>query len=119
MQDLPRRNLLGRPVALSDAAGLRARRDVAIESIIEPQSDGVEASLVRLPPDATFAPPVHAHAADRFYLVGEGVMVVCGERLPRFATAFVSAGEDNLELVAGEAGLEVLALQFPARTDPH
>ena len=114
MQDLPKRNLLGDPVALSDAATLCARREVAVETIIEPQPDGVEAWLLRLPPNATFTPPEHAKGADRFYLVGEGVMVARSERLPRFATAFVSADQRDFELVAGEEGLEALALQFPA-----
>ena len=41
-------------------------------------------------------------------------MVARSERLPRFATAFVSADERGFELVAGEQGLEALVLQFPA-----
>jgi hypothetical protein len=114
MQSLPKRNLLGHPVALSDAAALRGRTKVAIETVIEPQPDSVAAWLLRLPPNATFVPPEHAKGADRFYLVGEGVMVARSGRLPRFATAFVSAGERGFELVAGAEGLEALALQFPA-----
>ena len=45
MKDLPRRNLLGHPVALSDEATRRGRTEVAIETIIEPQPDGVAAWL--------------------------------------------------------------------------
>jgi hypothetical protein len=114
MQSLPKRNLLGHGVALSDAATLCVRREIAIETIIEPQPDGVAAWLLSLPPNATFVSPEDAKAADRFYLVGEGAMLAHGERLPRFATAFVSAAERGFELVAGEEGLEALALQFPA-----
>lgn len=114
MQSLPKRNLLGHPVALSDAAMLCARTEVAVETIIEPQPDGVAAWLLRLPPNATFVPPEHAKDADRFYLVGEGVMIARSERLPRFATAFISADERDFALVAGEEGLEALALRFPA-----
>jgi len=118
MQSLPKRNLLGHSVTLSDAATLRGRGEVAVETIIEPQPDGVAAWLLRLPPNATLVPPGHAKGADRFYLVGEGVMIMRSERLPRFATAFVSAGEHDFDLVAGDEGLEVLALQFPARGGP-
>lgn len=117
MENLPKRNLLGHPVALSGVATLCTRTEAAIEPIIEPQPDGVAAWLVRLPPDATFVAPEHAKGADRFYLVAEGVMVARGERLPRFATAFVSAGERAFALVAGDEGLEALVLQFPARGD--
>ena len=114
MQDLPRRNLLGHPVALSGAATLCARREAAIETIIEPQPDGVAAWLLRLPPNAALVPPGHAEGADRFYLVGAGVMNARSERLPRFATAFVSADERVFEMVAGDEGLEALVLQFRA-----
>ena len=116
MKDLPRRNLLGQPVALSDAATRRARSEVAIETIIEPQPDGVAAWLLRLPPNAALVPPADAKGADRFYLVGAGVMNVHNARLPRFATAFVSAGERVIEMVAGDEGLEALVLQFPQGT---
>ena len=115
MQSLPKRNLLGH----RSRAFRRGRRcapvsEVAIETIIEPQPDGVAAWLLRLPPSATFVLSEKAEGADRFYLVGEGVMVARSERLPRFATAFVSADERDFELVAGEEGLEALVLQFPA-----
>jgi len=113
MQTVPKRNLLGHPVTLSGAAMLCARTEVTVETIIEPQLDGVAAWLLRLPPNATLVPPGHAKGADRFYLVGEGVMVARSKRLPRFATSFVSADERDFALVAEEDGLEVLALQFP------
>ena len=114
MQSLPKRNLLGHSVALSGAATLCARTEAAVETIIEPQPDGVAAWLLRLPPNAALVPPERAEGADRFYLIGEGVMIARSERLPRFATAFVSSDERDFEPVAGAEGLEVLALQFPA-----
>ena len=89
---------------------------MAIETIIESQPDGVAAWLLRLPPNAALVPPGDAKGADRFYLVGAGVMNARGAQLPRFATAFVSADERVFELVAGEEGLEALVLQFPAGT---
>jgi len=117
MQSLPKRNLLGPSVALSDSVTRCARAQITVETLIEPQSNGVAAWLLRVPPKATLAPPEHAARGDRFYLVGEGVLYALGRRLPRFATAFVSADERDLELVAGEEGLEVLALQFPTTLD--
>jgi hypothetical protein len=116
METFPKRNLLGDPVALSDAATRRARKNVILEAIIAPQPDGVAAWLVRLPPNATFILPEHQQGADRFYLVGDGVLVARSERLPRFATAFVSADAHGFELVADAEGLEAVVLQFPAGT---
>lgn len=115
MEDLPRRNILGRTIAPSTCDALRARTDVAIEPVIEPQADGVAAWLLRLPPGMAHRLSSAAIRGDRFYLVGEGEMVAPGGTLPRFATAFVSAEEPDFDVVAGAAGLEVLTLHFPAR----
>jgi hypothetical protein len=118
MRNLPKRNVLGTPVVLSGAATLSARNEVTIEAIIDPQPDGVAACLVRLPPNATFLPPAWTSGADRFCLVCEGVLVAHNDRLPRFATAFASAGERDFELMAGDEGLEALVLRFPAQDAP-
>jgi hypothetical protein len=118
MESVPKRNLHGHAAALSGAATLGARRELAAETIIEPQADGVAAWVFRLPPNTAIEAPAWSQDADRFYLVGEGVMVARGERLPRFATAFVSADECDFELVAGDEGLEALVLQFPTRSIP-
>jgi hypothetical protein len=117
MENLPKRNLLGHPVALSAVTTLCTRTEAAVEPIIEPQPDGVAAWLVRLPANATFGALEPAQGGDRFYLVGTGAMIAHNERLPRFATAFVSADEHDFALVAGDEGLEALVLQFPARGD--
>ena len=41
-------------------------------------------------------------------------MVLGEARYPRLATAWVSADEEPLQVNAGDEGLEVLALQYPA-----
>lgn len=117
MQNLPKRNLLGPSVALSDAPARRTRARAQVEILIEPQSDGVAAWLLRVPPKAMLAPPEQSVRGDRFYLVGEGVLHALGRRLPRFAVAFVSADEREPELVAGEEGLDALVLQFSTTAD--
>ena len=114
MRDVPRRNLLGRVATLSGTDALRARSETAVETLIEAQPDGVAAWLERLPPRARGGGVDAAPRSDRFYLVCEGAMSACGLRLPRFATAFVSANERDFSIVAGAEGLEVLVLQFPS-----
>jgi hypothetical protein len=118
MEDLPKRNLLGRTVALSSRDALRARHDVALEPIIEEQADGVKAWLLRLPPGGVHRERMEAARGDRFYLVGEGGMIAREAPLPRFSTAFVSAGETGFEVAAADEGLEVLVLHFPWRIEP-
>ena len=49
MQSLPKRNLLGPSVALSDPVARCARAQIAVETLLAPQSDGVAAWLLRVP----------------------------------------------------------------------
>lgn len=79
---------------------------------IEPQPDGIAAWMLRVPPGKPVQPPVHPGGAARFYVVIEGELQWQGERLPRFAAAFVS-GEEIHGALAGDAGVRLLALQFP------
>src|SRR6185436_10600992 len=65
MENLPRRNLLGHPVALSSAAALGGRTEAAVEAIIDPQPDGVAGWLFRVPPDNAFVPPASTKEAER------------------------------------------------------
>ena len=116
MEDVPRRNLMGDTIALSDADALRQRSDVAIDTVLERQPDGVMALLLRLPPRAAHRVP--AERADRFYLVTGGAVIARGQRLPRFATAFATADEPDFDLAADEEGLELLVLQFPTMASP-
>lgn len=111
--DTPKRNLFSDAIGVSDARAVRARLDMTIETLLEPQHDGVAAWLWRMPPDAVHR--VDAPGADRFYLVCEGALAAPQGSLPRFATAFVSAEEPDLDIVATADGLEMLVVQFPSR----
>lgn len=113
MKNVTRCHLLGGRVEPSDAAALRMRAEVSTETLIEPQPDGIAASLVRLPPGASASPPELRSGGSRFYLVAAGAMLLNGQRLPRLAASFATADERGFQLVAGDEGLEVLALQFP------
>ena len=114
MQSLPKRNLLGHAFALvrradACAPGAKSRSRRSSSHNRTASRLGYYDCL----PSATFVPPSMRRRADRFYLVCEGVMVARSERLPRFATAFVSADERDFEVVAGEEGLEVLVAAVP------
>lgn len=113
MQRVPKRHLLGNAVRPCTAAELAARRESELITIIEPQVDGIAAWMLRLPGGGGAAGPVHA-GGGRFLAVIGGALHLNGERLPRLATAFVSAEEPAPQLRAGNEGLEVLVLQFPS-----
>jgi redox-sensitive bicupin YhaK (pirin superfamily) len=113
MRKLPKRQLIAEPVQPSGIDALRALREGVVERIVQ-EPDGIAAWMLRIPPGGMLdLPAADDHAGARFYLVVEGEMRCQGERLPRLSTAFVSAEEQGFVLQAGDAGTEVLALQFP------
>lgn len=112
MQRVPKVHRLGNAVRPSDAAALAARGLPEVVTVLEPEASGIAAWTLRLPAGGSAAAPAHA-GGGRFLLVIGGALELNGERLPRFATAFVSAEEPAPALRAGSAGLEVLVLQFP------
>jgi hypothetical protein len=109
MQRVPKRHLLGQRVRPLNSAASKAE----VLSVIEPQADGIAAWLLRVPPEGSAAAPLHP-GGGRYLLVIGGVLALNGERLPRFAAAFLSAEERAAPLRAGNEGLEVLVLQFPS-----
>jgi hypothetical protein len=105
MQRVPKRHLLGHAGRPGEASTL--------STVLEPQADGLAAWMLRLAAGCTAAAPVHP-GGGRFLLVIRGMLELGGERLPRFATAFVSPEETAPQLRAGSEGLELLVLQFPS-----
>jgi hypothetical protein len=112
MQRVPKRHLLGHAGRPSEASALAARREAEVVTVLAPQEDGIAAWLLRLPAGSSTATPVHP-GGGRFLLVIGGVLELNGERLPGLATAFVCAEEAAAPVRAGNAGLELLVLQFP------
>ncbi|MGQ0654353.1 MAG: hypothetical protein ACT4P4_19155 [Betaproteobacteria bacterium] len=109
MQKGPKRHALGKavpPLAPADLAALRAPETI---EIWPPQEDGVCAWMLRIGPNATSATPGQRDTS-RYLLVIGGVLLLDGERLPRFATVFA---RETPALRAADEGVEVLVLQFP------
>jgi len=96
------------PQALQTLAG------PAEETLIAPDAGGLAAWLVRLPAHAQRpAPAGQAPGGGRFYVVTQGALRVGEETLNGLATLFVPQGEP-LDIEAGDTGLELVVLQFPA-----
>jgi hypothetical protein len=112
MQKGPKRHLLGAAVHPEAPDELAARTDIEVVELWAAQPDGIGGWLLRLPPGSTAAAPVRA-GASAYLLVVEGIFQLNNERLPRFATVFVGAGDAAPSLQAGDEGLELLVLQFP------
>jgi hypothetical protein len=112
MLRMPKRHLHG-AVRPSEPSALSRLDNPELQTVLEPQPDGIAAWVARVPPGAAMGSPMHPGGA-RFLLVIGGTLELGGEQLPRFATAFVSSDEHAPMLRAGENGLELLVLQFPA-----
>jgi hypothetical protein len=111
MKDVPRRNLRGKPIDVSEDVDLRNRKELSLQPLIAVQEDGLAAWALRVAPHQTvLAPP---QSGDRFYLVVNGEMRLRDERLIRNSVAFVAPNDSDFNAVAGDAGLELAILQFP------
>jgi len=113
MQRVPKRHLLGPVLRPSEPHALAARQHPELVTLIEPQTDGIAAWMLRVPAGSTSVAPVHP-GGGCFLLVIGGMLELNGEQLPRLSAAFVSAEESMPPLSAGGQGLEVLLLQFPS-----
>ena len=103
----------GAPATQGSAAQLRALDRTVEEVLIEPHESGLAAWIMRLPPSQTApAPPRHANAGGRFYVVTQGSLRTATDELAGLATLSVT-GDETFDLASGTAGLEVLVLQFP------
>jgi hypothetical protein len=92
---------------------LPAAGEVVREVLMPPQSDGVQAVGLRLGPSAVTGGIPH-EGKGQFYLVCSGSVVVDGKELPDRSVVRVEPDDPGVELRAGRAGAQVLALQFCA-----
>lgn len=111
---IPKLQLSSASLPPADAASLAALREAVIEPVIAPKPGGLAAWRVRVPSGAVIEPPDHVNGAGRFHVVIGGSLLHSGEALPYLGTVWTSADEPEFALAAGDAGLDLLVMQFPA-----
>jgi hypothetical protein len=111
MQKVPKRHLMGRPLAIGEDCSRRS--ESSCEEALPPQADGIGGWLLRIPPEGALAAPALANGLGRFYVIVSGRARVTGALLGLLATVFVTPDEEPVEVRAGAEGAEVLVLQFP------
>lgn len=109
----PRRQTLGGPVLPSDAAALRALARPETVALIEREADGMAAWLLRIGPGAEAPMPDPADGGGQYHVVIGGALRRAGEALPPLSCLYVTPDEPSYAACAGNAGLELLVLQFP------
>jgi hypothetical protein len=102
------------PVA-SEAAR-RARKSVSIETVFEPEADGLAGRLYRMGPGQSARMPDPAGTGGIYFVVAEGSVVHAGKELPRLSTIYSCSKEQRLTLEAGPTGADLLVLHFPVMT---
>ena len=112
-RDLRKRQVNAGPWHLSPGPELASRAAPAIETVIEPDAEGLAGWLLRLGCGQCADEPLHSGGGGRYLIVAAGAMVLNGSALPRLACTFASADERAVRIQAGAAGVEVLVLQFP------
>jgi hypothetical protein len=112
-------------VALRSIPGRRHRESVAgplgnlgasAETLFGPDPDGMTAWRYRVAPGESLTGPDPASGRGQYWVVTGGSLSHDDETLPKLSCAFVYPDDAAFRAVAGPDGLEVVAMQFPART---
>jgi hypothetical protein len=113
MKPAPKRHRVSGPLALSNVTSLQSRGCKVLETVIDPEADGLAAWFLRAVPGSTTHTPAAEHSGGQYVIVAGGTLLHDGVKLPRLSCAYVSAGVGPMALQAGPDGLEVLIVQFP------
>lgn len=109
-----KRYVLADPVHPSAAEALAARREAAIDTVLQ-EEDGLAILMLRIPPGGRLAAPDPAQGGGQSMLVAAGTIRHGGALLERLSALFVSPDEPPFVAEAGPEGGEVLILQYPRR----
>lgn len=113
-KDWPKRYVLADPVLPSSPEALRARREPAVDVVLQ-EPDGLAILMLRIPPGGQLAAPDPATGAGQSMVVAAGSILHRGKVLDRLSALFVTADEPPLTARAGPDGAELLVLQYPKR----
>lgn len=102
-------------VAVNAPERLRRRIGSDVETVVEPEADGLTAQVVRLAPHAAIETLDPATGGGQYHLVLAGSLQQEAETLPPNSCVFVRPTEAAPRQVAGPDGAEFLLLQFPRR----
>jgi len=114
----PRRFRLSETVPATDAVALAARASSALDVLLEPEPDGLQAHIFRLGANGTSNLPDAAHGGGQYLVVINGTLIHGGEVLDRLSCLFVTSDEPPMRATAGAEGLEMLILRFPVEQCP-
>jgi hypothetical protein len=89
-----------------------------IDAVLPLDPHGTGAWFVRLPPQDSIVLPSPELGAGRFHIVSSGSMTVGAQPCGPNSVVFTSSNETAFPITAGEGGLELMVVQFPADALP-
>jgi hypothetical protein len=98
------------------AEGPPASRD--IDTVMPLDAHGTGGWFIRLPPRDSLVLPSSELGAGRFHIVSSGSMTAGAEPCGPKSVIFTSSDETAFPITAGEEGLELMVVQFPADALP-
>ena len=102
-----------RQVTSTPCVPARLSGEPRIDTMIEPQADGLAAWMVHIPADTTLEAPAQAGGLGRYYLVADGILLVQDQPLSALSLTWTSGEHEILPLRAGANGASVVVMQFP------
>ena len=100
-------------IGLCSSESVAARRDIALDCVIEPYDDGLASYVLRAGPGIAATGPDPAAGGGQYWLVLNGSVMHAGIEYARHSLAWVSGSEEPYAATAGDAGFEVGVFQFP------
>jgi hypothetical protein len=91
--------------------------ETRVEPVIPGDEDGLAVWLLRAGPNADLVPPDPKGSGGQYWCVVGGEVRVDGGTSVRQSLHWVAPGESSMSLTAGDAGFELLVLQFPMRQE--
>lgn len=100
-------------------AGPLAAPTAPVETLLGPEPDGMAAWRYTLAAGESVTGADPATGGGQYWVVTGGCLTHNGETLPGMSCAFVHPDEPPFQAAAGPEGLEVVAMQFPARGEDY
>jgi hypothetical protein len=113
LKPVARKYALGQPQLPIASELLASLPTVNSAPLIEPEANGLMASIIRVPPGAAFSGPDPALSRGQFWILVGGAMTHQGKQAGPLSCAFLSPEEPQFGMTASAAGAELLFLQFP------
>lgn len=107
------RTLVVEPWANASATSLAALSKVETATLISPESDGLAAWSIRVPPGSRYQGADPATGAGQYWLILDGGCVAGEARLARYSCLFLSPDESPLSIQSEREGVALIVMQYP------